>query len=45
MVSTMIDPDVLEYPDSGKVAAVDAKGEGIFQMRRGEAVPYSEDES
>jgi uncharacterized cupin superfamily protein len=45
MLSTLLGPDVLEYPDSGKVAAVDEKGEGIFQIRRGEHVPYWDGES
>jgi len=40
MLSTLIEPDVLEYPDSGQVAAVDAKGERIFRMRRGPDIDY-----
>jgi uncharacterized cupin superfamily protein len=40
MLSTMLMPEVLEYPDSGKVASRDAKGKRIFLTRRGEDVDY-----
>lgn len=40
MLSTLIGPDVLEYPDSGKHAAVDANGERIFRARLGPTVAY-----
>jgi uncharacterized cupin superfamily protein len=45
MLSTMVAPDILEYPDSDKVAAMDAKGEGLFQTRQGEYVGYWDGES
>jgi uncharacterized cupin superfamily protein len=44
MLSTMIMPEVLEYPDSGKVAANSARGERLFIHRRGESVEYWEGE-
>jgi uncharacterized cupin superfamily protein len=40
MLSTRIEPDVVEYPDSGKVSALDARGERLFRMRRGPDVDY-----
>ena len=33
MLSTRIAPEILEYPDSGKVVTEDAKGEDIFMTR------------
>jgi uncharacterized cupin superfamily protein len=45
MLSTQIAPEILEYPDSGKVVTVDAKGEDIFQTRYGEPVGYWDGES
>ena len=40
MLSTLVSPDLVEYLDSGKIAAVDAKGKRIFRMRRGPDVDY-----
>jgi uncharacterized cupin superfamily protein len=45
MLSTLIVPDVVEYPDSGKHYALSAKGELIFQTRYGEPVEYWDGES
>jgi uncharacterized cupin superfamily protein len=45
MLSTQIAPEILEYPDSGKVVTVDATGEDIFQTRYGEPVRYWDGES
>ena len=39
MLSTLREPDVLEYLDSGKVAAV-AQGKRLFRMERGPDVEY-----
>jgi uncharacterized cupin superfamily protein len=41
----MVMPEVLEYPDSGKVAARSAKGERIFLSRYGEPAEYWDGES
>ncbi len=40
MLSTLVSPDVLEYLDSGQVAAVDAAGKRLFRMMRGEPAEY-----
>ena len=40
MLSTLLSPDLVEYLDSGKIAAVDTKGKRIFRMRRGPDVDY-----
>jgi uncharacterized cupin superfamily protein len=40
MLSTKIKPDLLRYPDSGKFAARDAKGEHVFLARPGPNVDY-----
>jgi uncharacterized cupin superfamily protein len=40
MLSTMVVPEIVEYPDSGKVGSRDAKGKRIFLSRRGEDVDY-----
>jgi uncharacterized cupin superfamily protein len=45
MLSTMIAPEILVYPDSDKVLTKDAKGDDIFMTRHGEPVDYWEDES
>jgi uncharacterized cupin superfamily protein len=45
MLSTMHVPEVVEYPDSGKVGARDAKGERIFLSRPGPPVDYWDGES
>jgi uncharacterized cupin superfamily protein len=39
MLSTLREPDVVEYPDSGKVSAV-AQGNRLFRMKRGPDVEY-----
>jgi uncharacterized cupin superfamily protein len=39
MLSTLREPDVVEYPDSGKVAAT-AQGKRLFRMERGRDVEY-----
>ena len=44
MLSTMIVPELLEYPDSGKVAANSARGERLFVGRLGETLDYWEGE-
>jgi uncharacterized cupin superfamily protein len=44
MLSTMIMPEVLEYPDSGKVAANSARGERLFITRPGDMLDYWEGE-
>jgi uncharacterized cupin superfamily protein len=43
MLSTLREPDVVEYLDSGKVGAV-AQGNRLFRMKRGPDVEYWEDE-
>ena len=40
MLSTNVLPEVLEYPDSGKVGARSADDERIFLMRRGPDADY-----
>ena len=40
MLSTLISPDVIEYLDSGKIAATDAKGKRLFRTHRGEPAEY-----
>jgi uncharacterized cupin superfamily protein len=40
MLSTLLAPDIVEYPDSGKVGALDAKGERLFRARLGEHLEY-----
>jgi len=45
MLSTLLNPEVLEYPDSGKIAAKDAKGNGVFRTRLGEPVEYWDGEA
>jgi uncharacterized cupin superfamily protein len=40
MLSTMLAPDVVEYPDSGKVGARNAKGERIMLARPGPSLDY-----
>ena len=44
MLSTLLAPDIVEYLDSGKVSAVDAKGERLFREFRGPAAEYWEGE-
>ena len=45
MLSTLLNPEVLEYPDSGKTAAKDAKGDRVFRTRLGEPVEYWDGEA
>jgi len=44
MLSTLLAPDIVEYLDSGKVSAVDAKGERLFREFRGPDAEYWEGE-
>jgi uncharacterized cupin superfamily protein len=44
MLSTLLSPDVVEYLDSGKVAAVDAAGQRLFRTFRGADAEYWEGE-
>ena len=43
MLSSMIDSDVIEYPDSGKISAV-ANGKRLFRTFRGQDAEYWEGE-
>jgi uncharacterized cupin superfamily protein len=45
MLSTLLVPEVVEYPDSGKVGSRDAKGERLFLARLGPSVDYWDGES
>jgi uncharacterized cupin superfamily protein len=45
MLSTMIAPEIVEYPDSGKVGTRDAKGERLWLARHGEPAGYWDGES
>ena len=40
ILSTMHAPELVEYPDSGKVGARDAKGERLLMIRPGEQLDY-----
>jgi uncharacterized cupin superfamily protein len=40
MLSTNVFPEIVEYPDSGKVGTRDARGERLFLGRHGEAAEY-----
>jgi uncharacterized cupin superfamily protein len=40
MLSSMIRPEIVEYPDSGKVGTRDAKGERLFLGRPGPMLDY-----
>jgi uncharacterized cupin superfamily protein len=44
MLSTLLAPDLLEYLDTGKVTAVDARGEQLFRTYRGQDAAYWEGE-
>jgi uncharacterized cupin superfamily protein len=44
MLSTLLSPEVVEYLDSGKIAATDANGERLFRTHRGEPAEYWEGE-
>lgn len=45
MLSSMIRPEIVEYPDSGKVGTRDAKGERLFLSRPGPSLDYWDGES
>ncbi len=45
MLSTLLAPEIVEYPDSGKVGTRDAKGERLFLARHGEPTGYWDGES
>jgi hypothetical protein len=45
MLSTLLMPELVEYRDSGKVGARDAKGERIFLSRPGPSLDYWDGES
>lgn len=45
MLSTRLAPEIIEYPDSDKVLAKDAKDDDIFTTRYGEPVDYWDGES
>jgi uncharacterized cupin superfamily protein len=45
MLSTMLMPELVEYPDSGKAGARDAKGQRIFLSRPGPSLDYWDGES
>ena len=40
MLSTLIQPDIVEYPDSGKVGGRDANGKRILLSRPGPMLDY-----
>ena len=40
----LLSPEVVEYLDSGKIAATDAKGQRLFRTHRGEPAEYWEGE-
>jgi uncharacterized cupin superfamily protein len=44
MLSTLLAPDVVEYFDSGKVGAIDGRGERLFRAFRGADAEYWEGE-
>ena len=44
MLSTLLAPDIVEYADSGKVSALDARGERLFRAFRGADAEYWEGE-
>jgi uncharacterized cupin superfamily protein len=44
MLSTRLAPDIVEYPDSNKVGALDARGERLFRAFRGVDAEYWEGE-
>lgn len=44
MLSTLLSPDVVEYLDSGKIAALDAHGKRLFRAFRGADAEYWEGE-
>jgi uncharacterized cupin superfamily protein len=40
LLSTMITPEIVEYPDSGKLGARDANGKRLLMIRPGEQLDY-----
>jgi hypothetical protein len=44
MLSTLLAPDIVDYLDSGKVSAIDAKDERLFREFRGHDAEYWEGE-
>ena len=44
MLSSMIEPEILEYPDTGKVIAESIRGERIIRARPGPEMEYWEGE-
>ena len=40
MLSTLNAPDIIEYPDSGKIGLDDATGEGFLMSRPGPNIDY-----
>ena len=44
MISTQIVPEIVEYPDSGKIGARSAAGERIMLTRPGPTLDYWEGE-
>ncbi len=44
MLSSKVNPEIVEYLDTGKVGTRDAKGERILLSRAGEAVEYGDGE-
>jgi uncharacterized cupin superfamily protein len=44
MLSTLLTPDIVEYLDSGKVSALDGRGERLFREFRGTDAEYWEGE-
>ena len=40
MLSSVISPEIIEYPDSGKVLLKDAKDDDVFQGRLGPELEY-----
>ncbi len=45
MLSTLLLPEIVEYPDSGKVGARDAKGERLLMARPGPQLDYWDGET
>jgi hypothetical protein len=45
MLSTLIVPEIVEYPDSGKLDTMSAKGERILLTRNAERAKYWDGES
>ena len=45
MLSTRLSPEIIEYPDSGKVLAKDVKDDDIFMGRLGEPAEYWDGEA